>query len=188
MPDGVKISELDAVASITNSDLFPVCQPSAQSETGFLTMKCSALDVALKVAGDVQYASQLETQFKTLIGAINEVYESNHFTDGDKLDLDSCTFACYATATQITFTIPLSKNIDPAIDTIEIVDEANSKFTIQNIITASNLSSLGDVNCYYAEGIGLNVVITNLQSAPTPGAYSAFCNEAKILFSIAPES
>lgn len=188
MPDGVKISELDAVASITNQDLFPVCQPSAQSETGYLTMKCSALDVALKVAGDVQYASQLETQYKTLIGAINEVYESNHFMNGDELDLDSCTFACNVTSTQITFTIPLTKNIDHAIDTIEIVDEANSKFTIPNILSASNLSSLGNVECYYAEGIGLNVVITNLQSAPTAGSYTVFCNEATILFSIAPES
>lgn len=189
MPDGVKISQLDPVASITNSDLFPLCQPSAQSETGFLTMKCSALDIADKVVSDVQYTSQLKTQMKTILGAINELYETNNFVDGDEVDLDSCTFACNITSTQIAFTIPLTKNIDASIDTIEIVDELNSQFTIPNVLSASNLSSLGDVSVYYAEGIGLNVVITNLNSTPTnTGASVVFCDEATISFSIAPES
>lgn len=189
MPDGVKISQLDAVADLTNSDLFPVCQPSAQSETGYLTKKCGMLDVANQVVGDVQYTTSLKTTMKTIIGAINELHSETNFEDGDEVDLDTCNFAGTVTSTQISFTIPLNKKIGLDIDTIEILDELNSQFTIPGILNASCLSSLGDVDYYAVENIGLNVVITNLNSTPsTTGATVVYCDEATLSFSIAPES
>lgn len=188
MPDGIKVSQLDPVASITNQDLFPVCQPSAQSETGFLTKKCSALDVAYKTVGDVQYSTQLDTQMKTILGAINELNGLICYKDQDEVDLDTCSFACTITSTQISFTIPLTKKVGAEIDTIEILNESSTVFNIPGVLNNANLSSLGDVAFYVIDDIGLNVVITNLLTTPAAGASTVYCDEATIRFSITPES
>ena len=189
MPDGIKISQLDAVVDLTNSDLFPVLQPSAQSETGYLTKKCGMLDVANQIVSDTQYTTALKTAMKTIIGALNELHSETNFEDGDEVDLDTCSFAGTVTSTQISFTIPLNKKIGSDIDTIEILDELNSQFTIPSILSAGCLSSLGDVDYYAIEDVGLNVVITNLNSTPSvTGATVVYCDEATLSFSIAPES
>ena len=107
MPDGVKISELDQVASLTNQDIMPVCQPDAQSDTGFITKRCTILDVASKLFGDIQYTSQLNTTVKTGWGAINELKTDcdnadKKLADNAIVNIDGATFACFITNTLIT--------------------------------------------------------------------------------------
>lgn len=194
MPDGVKISELDQVASLTNQDIMPVCQPDAQSDTGFITKRCTMLDVAGKLFGDIQYTSQLNTVVKTGWGAINELKTDcdnadKKLADNAIVNIDGATFACFITNTLITFTIPLSNGL-ANVTNAEIYSLGNESFTIPNELTQGALNTLGDVEFVLLDGIGLVVNITNLVSTPTTtGASVAHCEEANILFTyVEPES
>lgn len=194
MPDGVKISQLDQVTDLTNSDLFPVCQPNAQSDTGYLTRRCNTLDFAYKVMGDIQYVTQLNTTVKTAWGAINELKagvdaSDKKYIDSDTISLSGATFACYITNDIITFTIPLSKDFDAEVNVVDIVDEQLTSFSIPNELTESYLSSLGDVEISILSGIGLKVDITNLVATPsTTGASVVHCESAVLSLSHEDES
>lgn len=194
MPDGVKISELDQVASLTNQDIMPVCQPDAQSDTGFITKRCTMLDVASKLFGDIQYTSQLNTTVKTGWGAINELKSDcdsadKKLADHSLININGCTFSTFVTSTEITFTIPLSNGTSDVTD-VEIYSLANESFTIPNELNQDSLSTLGDVACTLIDGIGVVVSITNLNTTPTStGASVTHCEEGTLYFTYTePES
>lgn len=73
MPDDIKISELTPVSALNNNDLVEVSQVDALAETGYTSMRASMTDLANKFNKDMQYASDLQTLNKTVIGAINEL-------------------------------------------------------------------------------------------------------------------
>lgn len=194
MPDGIKISELDQVASLTNQDLQLVCQPDAQSDTGFITKRCTILDVANKLFGDIQYTSQLNTTLKTGWGAINELKEDcdnadKKIADHALINIDGCTFATYITNDTITFTIPLSNGLSNVTD-VEIYSLSNISFTIPGELTQDDLATLGDVAFELKDGIGVIVNITNLNAIPSAtGASITHCEEGTLYFTyIEPES
>lgn len=194
MPDGIKISELAQVPDLTNNDLFPVCQPSAQSDTGFLTRRCTTLDLAYKLFGDILYTSQLHTTAKTGWGAINELKAGLEASDKKLEDhalitLDDCTFSAYVANDLITFTIPLSNGLE-SVTEAEIYSLYSESFTIPGVLNAGSLSTLGDVSFILAQGIGVIVKITNLASTPAAtGANCVHCEQAMLYFTYTePES
>ena len=81
MPDDIKISELTPVSALNNNDLVEVSQVDALAETGYTSMRASMTDLANKFNKEMQYASDLETTSKTVIGATNELHEKTLTTD-----------------------------------------------------------------------------------------------------------
>ena len=194
MPDGVKISELDQVTSLNVNDIFPVCQPHAQSDTGYLTKRATVSDMAHELFGEINYTSELQTTVKTAWGAINELKEDvdsadKKLADHALINLDDCTFATFVTSTEITFTIPLTNGVEDVND-VEIYSLANESFTIPSILTQDSLSTLGTVTLTLKSGIGVVVTITNLNTTPAvTGASVAHCEEATLYFTYTePES
>lgn len=194
MPDGVKISELEQVSSLNVNDIFPVCQPAAQSDTGYLTKRATVSDMAHELFGEINYTSELTTTVKTAWGAINELKSDvdsadKKLADHALINLDDCTFAAFIDTDLITFTIPLTNGVEN-VTNAEIYSLANESFTIPSILTQGSLSTLGDVNIILAQGIGVIVKITNLTSTPAvTGASVAHCEEATLYFTyVEPES
>lgn len=69
MPD-IKITELAQAASLAAEDLFPVVQDVGGNR---VTKKASALQVGDEIINNLLFASDLETEAKTISGAINEL-------------------------------------------------------------------------------------------------------------------
>lgn len=194
MPDGVKISELEQVSSLNVNDIFPVCQPAAQSDTGYLTKRATVSDMAHELFGEINYTSELTTTVKTAWGAINELKSDvdsadKKLADHALINLNDCTFSAFIDTDLITFTIPLTNGVEN-VTNAEIYSLANESFTIPNILAQGSLSTLGTVALILVQGIGVVVNITNLISAPTnTGASVAHCEEATLYFTyVEPES
>lgn len=73
MPDDYRISDLSTTPSIGNSDLMELSVVNSASESGYTSMKAPVLNLANKIVNETQYVSDLQTQNKTITGAINEV-------------------------------------------------------------------------------------------------------------------
>lgn len=70
---GKKISELDRAASLNNGDLFVLSQVDAQAETGYKSVSTPVSDAAQKFLKEIEFPTDLQTDSKTPIGAINEL-------------------------------------------------------------------------------------------------------------------
>lgn len=70
---GKKISELDRAVSLNNGDLFVLSQVDAQAETGFKSVSTPVSDAAQKLLKGLEFPTDLQTDSKTPIGAINEL-------------------------------------------------------------------------------------------------------------------
>lgn len=77
---GKKISELDRAASLNNGDLFVLSQVDAQAETGYKSVSTPVSDAAQKFLKGIAFPTDLETDDKTVLGAINEVNDKNEQT------------------------------------------------------------------------------------------------------------
>ena len=74
MPDDRRISELTTAEQTSASDLFETAIPNALSSTGFVSRKNTLATLATFMANTLAFTNLLDTNAKTLIGAINEVY------------------------------------------------------------------------------------------------------------------
>lgn len=70
--DKLKISALPAALTLDNTDVLPVVQGQAGSAT---TKKTTVETLGSHFAETMQFASELQTQNKTLVGAINELQQ-----------------------------------------------------------------------------------------------------------------
>ena len=77
MPDDKRISELTTAEQTSASDLFETAIPNALSSTGFVSKKNSLATLATFMANTLAFTNLLDTQAKTLIGAINECFASS---------------------------------------------------------------------------------------------------------------
>ena len=66
-----KVSELETASQVNNTDLMMLSQGSAGS--GFASLKTTILALAQKIITGINFTSALETESKTIAGAINEV-------------------------------------------------------------------------------------------------------------------
>lgn len=73
MPDDRRISELTTAEQTSASDLFETAIPNALSSTGFVSKKNSLATLATFIANTLAFTNLLDTNAKTLIGAINEL-------------------------------------------------------------------------------------------------------------------
>lgn len=83
MPDDYRISDLSTAPSIGNSDLMELSVVNTASETGYTSMKAPVLNLANKIVNATQYVSDLQTQNKTITGAINEIAQGGGGGGGD---------------------------------------------------------------------------------------------------------
>lgn len=74
MPNDIKVSEMGTATQIDKEDYLMVAQGRGDTE-GYYSRKASIEKIAGTVAGDVEYSEELETNNKTILGAINE---ANH--------------------------------------------------------------------------------------------------------------
>lgn len=75
MPEGIKqLSALERATSITPEALIYSEVEDVSSESGFYTRALPLGLLADGVANEVEFASALDTDSKTLIGAINELF------------------------------------------------------------------------------------------------------------------
>ena len=71
-----KVSELSTAAQVNNSDLIMLSQ--GDSQQGFSSLKTTILALAQKIATGINFASDLHTTDKTIVGAINEAAASGN--------------------------------------------------------------------------------------------------------------
>ncbi len=71
-----KFSELDRAVSLNNGDLLALAQVDEQAETGYKSAAAPMSDVAQKILKNTSFPTDLNTENKTPIGAINEVDEN----------------------------------------------------------------------------------------------------------------
>lgn len=76
MPDDYKISDLNSVATISNDDLMEISAVNVSAPSGFSSFKATITKLADKFLNGVQFASDLHTTAKTVIGAINELEDA----------------------------------------------------------------------------------------------------------------
>lgn len=77
MPDSKPISELLTAEQTTANDLFETAIPNVMTETGYVSRKNSFSAFGIWLCNTFQFTSQLHTTAKTIIGAINEVYQAS---------------------------------------------------------------------------------------------------------------
>lgn len=65
-------SELDRAVSLNNGDLLALAQVDAEAETGYKSAAAPVSDVAQKILKEISFPADLETDSKTVLGAINE--------------------------------------------------------------------------------------------------------------------
>lgn len=70
---GKKFSELERTSSLNNGDLFAVAQVDAQAQTGYKSKSTETSAVAQKLLKGIEFPTDLQTDDKTVLGAINEV-------------------------------------------------------------------------------------------------------------------
>lgn len=76
MPDSKAISGLTTAESLGASDLLEVSIVNALTETGYISRKITVTELARVITTVLQYSSALNTNAKTITGAINEVLRS----------------------------------------------------------------------------------------------------------------
>ena len=69
----VTISGLESASTISAQDLLEIAKVNVASETGYDSKSVMVSVLALTVANNIEYISALQTENKTLIGAINEL-------------------------------------------------------------------------------------------------------------------
>ncbi|MBR5299825.1 MAG: hypothetical protein IKU36_06210 [Bacteroidales bacterium] len=74
MPDNMRIPQLTLAEQTSDSDLFETAIPDALSSTGYRSRKNSLATLATFMANTLAFTNLLDTNAKTLIGAINELY------------------------------------------------------------------------------------------------------------------
>lgn len=91
----LKISEMTSASQINNDDNVELSQGNAQS--GFASVKATILAIAQKIITGINFTSALETENKTIAGAINEVAQggggSSTFAGLSDVDIDDTTLA-----------------------------------------------------------------------------------------------
>lgn len=70
------ISQLQMSERVDATDLFEVAKVSATSETGYASVKATAVQIGNFVNTVLQYSSDLTTTDKRIVGAINELKAS----------------------------------------------------------------------------------------------------------------
>lgn len=70
---GKKFSDLERASSLNNGDLFAVAQVDAQAQTGYKSKSTETSTVAQKLLKGIEFSTDLQTDDKTVLGAINEV-------------------------------------------------------------------------------------------------------------------
>lgn len=78
---GKKISELDRAASLNNGDLLVLSQVDAQAETGYKSVSTPVSDAAQKFLKGIEFPTDLNTDSKNVIGAINEAASDKNLAD-----------------------------------------------------------------------------------------------------------
>ena len=73
MPDAKEISALLIAEQTTENDLLETSIPNAMTETGYVSRKITFGTLGAWIAKTLQFASDLHTTAKTIIGAINEL-------------------------------------------------------------------------------------------------------------------
>lgn len=69
----VTISGLESISTISAQDLLEIAKVNATSETGYESKSAMVSVLAQTVVNSIEYISALQTENKTLIGAINEL-------------------------------------------------------------------------------------------------------------------
>lgn len=69
----VPISGLEGASAANAQDLLEIAKVNAQAETGYDSKSITISVLALALANSIQFISELQTENKTLIGAINEL-------------------------------------------------------------------------------------------------------------------
>lgn len=120
-----KISELDSVLQINNDAVFPMSQDNAGEPT---TFKTSITQLGSEIAEDMTF-SNLQTQNKHIIGAINEAAQGSGYTE--------VSGTLVAGSTSITLS-------DASITTTSTIDIYTDVFGIQptNAVVASGSITL----------------------------------------------
>ena len=93
MPDDYTISSLTPVVTINNGDLMELSTEDQTSETGFASVKMTITQLATKLLANIQYATDLETANKTIVGAINSLLD-NMSIDYSDLTFPVASGAC----------------------------------------------------------------------------------------------
>ena len=72
MPNNTKISEMSPAEELNTTDLLMISQQDAEVETEFHTKNTTISDLADEVVTGIQFTNDLNTDDKTIVGAINE--------------------------------------------------------------------------------------------------------------------
>lgn len=78
MPDTTKISELTPAAQLNNTDLLILTQGTAGN---YASLNTTLLALANKIVANTNYTSDLHTNSKTIVGALNEIFNSGNLAD-----------------------------------------------------------------------------------------------------------
>lgn len=135
MPDSKPISELLTAEQTTANDLFETAIPNAMTETGYVSRKNSFSVFGIWLCNTFQFASQLHTTAKTIIGAINEVAYveltgsltagSTTVTFTDNSIVDGCTVDPYVDEA-FTGVVPTAQVTDGTNHTLTLTFPAQS--------------------------------------------------------------
>lgn len=117
MPDdNYTISSLTALSTINNGDLIEISTEDQTSETGYASGKATMTQLADKLLKGIQFATDLETASKTIIGGINSLL-ANMTTPYDDLSFPIAEGVCCSyegLVYQSNQTIPTSEVWTPA--------------------------------------------------------------------------
>lgn len=148
MPDNKPISQLTTAEQTTSSDLFETSIPNGS--LGYLSRKVSLDAIANFIAKALQY-SDLQTEAKTLIDAINEAAQSG----GGGASIEEMTQAEYNALT------PEQK----ADGTLRAISDATTSIgDIDNV----NISSVADGDALIYDSTSSKWVNTSLNSTTSP--------------------
>lgn len=86
MPDNKSISQLITAEQTGASDLYELAIPNAMTETGYISRKVSASELANLIVSRLQYQG-LSTDAKTILSAINEASQSGGGGSANYTDL-----------------------------------------------------------------------------------------------------
>ena len=150
MPDNKSISQLTTAEQTTSSDLFETSIPNGS--LGYLSRKVSLDAIAQFIAKALQY-SDLQTETKTLIGAINEAAQS-----GGGASIEEMTQAEYNALTPEQKADGTLRAISDATTSIGDIDDVN-------------ISSAADGDALIYDSTSSKWVNTSLNSATSPLFY-----------------
>ena len=82
MPNNTKISDMSPAEELNTTDLLMISQQDAEVETEFHTKNTTIGDLADEVVTGIQFTNDLDTNDKTIVGAINEAAAVGKKSDG----------------------------------------------------------------------------------------------------------